>query len=185
MQIRSYRNLYLLLLWFGLLLVAAAGQPSLPKFAQVFPSYADLIPGWAYFKQPSQPNQAKTEVSQESKQPKSDVQILVNQERLQPFFASLHQLQQKKKSHVRVIHFGDSLIWADNVAFTIKENLQKEFGDGGRGLVTIIDSKESVLKGHSNLTKGGFDLFQIEHSSFNKEISPELGFTAKSVRPQI
>ena len=185
MQIRSYRNLYLLLLWFGLLVVAAAGQPSLPKFAQVFPTYSDLIPGWAYFKQPSQPNQAKTEVSQESKQPKSDVQILVNQERLQPFFASLHQLQQKKKSHVRVIHFGDSLIWADNVAFTIKENLQKEFGDGGRGLVTLIDSKESVLKGHTNLTKGGFDLFQIEHSSFNKEISPELGFTAKSVQPQI
>ncbi len=194
MQVRSYRNVYLLLLWAALLLVAAGIQPSLPEAARIFPGFSDLIPGYETLKQyivqhaadndgPAQP----AETPEDDKSISSESTVLLhdgeNHARLAGFFKALHDLQQKKRSHVRVIHYGDSIIWADNVAYRIKTNLQKEFGDGGRGIVTIIDSKESVLKGHTNLTKGGFDLFQIEHNSFDRPLVTELGFTAKAVRP--
>lgn len=210
--------------WAGLLLIAAGAQPSLPEPARIFPTFADLIPGYktlktqltllsilsdadetAPVKDPSLEKDAAPE-----KDPAPETETLPqkdpapesaapehpddkakpvlhdgeNHARLAKFYAALHDLKEKKRSHVRVIQYGDSIIWADNVAYKLKSNLQKEFGDGGRGLVTIIDSKESVLKGHKNLTNGGFDLFQIEHNSFDRPLVAELGFTAKSVRPQ-
>ena len=196
MQTRSYRNLYLLLLWFGLLLVAAGVQPSLPKIMQVFPGYTDVVPGYTTItnliqkftnKQEPQPD-PKDEPTAPAIAESKDHLILddgENHKRLIQFFSALDQLKENKRNHVRVIHFGDSLIWADNVAFQIKSNLQKEFGDGGRGIVTIVDSKESVLKGHKNLTRqeGEFKLFQVEHNSFDQPLVKELGFTAKSNLP--
>lgn len=199
MQIRSLRNLYLLLTWFGLLFAAASIQPFLPQPARIFPTFADLIPGFTALTEKSATHSALSDkedrgpdhrMSQEDTahatvSPSERVMIDGRDHaHLAKFYIALRELKEKKRSHVRVIHYGDSINWADNVAYRIKNNLQKEFGDGGRGLVPIIDSRESVLKGHKNLTPGGFELFQVEHSSYQRTLVPELGFTAKSVRPQ-
>lgn len=52
------------------------------------------------------------------------------------FYTSLHRVQQKKVGAMaRVVHYGDSLITGDYVTMTIRELMQKRFGDGGFGFV--------------------------------------------------
>ncbi len=54
---------------------------------------------------------------------------------LDSFYQKLFVLQQQHKGVVRVLHIGDSHIQADNFSGTVRQNLQENFGNAGRGLV--------------------------------------------------
>ena len=54
---------------------------------------------------------------------------------LDSFYSKLAVLQQKNQGVVRVFHIGDSHIQADNFSGTVRQNLQENFGNAGRGLV--------------------------------------------------
>lgn len=52
-----------------------------------------------------------------------------------PFFEKLEQLEQSKNRKVVVVHLGDSHLQADHYPGIVRVNLQKQFGNAGRGLV--------------------------------------------------
>jgi lysophospholipase L1-like esterase len=52
-----------------------------------------------------------------------------------PFFEKLAQLEQSKDRKVVVVHIGDSHLQADHYPGVLRVNLQKQFGNAGRGLV--------------------------------------------------
>lgn len=55
-----------------------------------------------------------------------------------PFYRALEKTAKKEKGAVtRVGHFGDSLITADTITATVREQLQKRFGDSGHGFIYI------------------------------------------------
>ena len=51
------------------------------------------------------------------------------------FVISLRSLATQRSGKVRVLHFGDSHIAADNETAVVRSSLQSRFGDGGPGLV--------------------------------------------------
>lgn len=54
---------------------------------------------------------------------------------LKHFFECLEELQEERRDQVVVVHIGDSHIQADWFSGTVRMNLQKAFGNAGRGLV--------------------------------------------------
>jgi hypothetical protein len=52
-----------------------------------------------------------------------------------PFFQKLSQLEQLKKQKVVIVHIGDSHLQADHFPGIVRVNLQKQFGNAGRGLI--------------------------------------------------
>lgn len=83
---------------------------------------------------------------------------------LQRFFRKLSDLTANRRDTVRIIHYGDSLIWGDCYSKTVKHRLQKEFGDGGRGIVPPVETMATSLQDHINKTPaGGFRLHSIRH----------------------
>ncbi|MCB1170991.1 MAG: hypothetical protein KDK25_11670, partial [Leptospiraceae bacterium] len=58
---------------------------------------------------------------------------------------------------VRILFFGDSVIWGDCLTIRLKRKFQERFGDGGRGLLRFIDWAPTRLMDHTNLTRGGFE----------------------------
>lgn len=55
---------------------------------------------------------------------------------LYPFFYSLNKIQQRKEL-IRVLHYGDSQIEADRITSYFRNQMQKQFGGGGVGLIPI------------------------------------------------
>lgn len=54
---------------------------------------------------------------------------------LSGFYENLCQLKRKENLRVNIIHIGDSHIQADFLSGAVRQNLQLEFGNGGRGLI--------------------------------------------------
>lgn len=54
---------------------------------------------------------------------------------LSHFFECLEEMQEDRRDQVVVVHIGDSHIQADWFSGTVRMNLQKAFGNAGRGLV--------------------------------------------------
>jgi len=52
-----------------------------------------------------------------------------------PFFEKLSQLEQAKDRKVVIVHIGDSHLQADHYPGVLRQNLQKQFGNAGRGLI--------------------------------------------------
>lgn len=52
-----------------------------------------------------------------------------------PLFEKLKQLEQAKDRKVVIVHIGDSHLQADHYPGVLRVNLQKQFGNAGRGLV--------------------------------------------------
>lgn len=99
------------------------------------------------------------------------------------FFTALHELQNGQRRHVRVLHYGDSMLWHENTARRIRQVLQKQFGDGGRGFVYLHHGDFGVnLDGHT--TSGdSFPFNTIPFDHFNHK-TPKwcigLGFSGMS-----
>ncbi|MEQ8350241.1 MAG: MBOAT family O-acyltransferase [Leptospiraceae bacterium] len=109
-------------------------------------------------------------------------------DRLQTFFEALKGLEKvdpkgTETRTVRILHFGDSIMWGDNLSLKMKQLFQKDFMDGGRGLVNIIDSPSSELKEHDNETRRGFRIATIPFESFTMPLMPVLGFSGGSATP--
>ena len=60
---------------------------------------------------------------------------ITNAEGLSDFFERLYQLQKGVNTQVNVIQIGDSHIQADFLSSTIRQNIQRDFGNAGRGLI--------------------------------------------------
>ena len=58
-----------------------------------------------------------------------------NSEHLSDFFERLYQLQKGTSQQVNIIQIGDSHIQADLFSGTVRQNIQKDFGNAGRGLI--------------------------------------------------
>ncbi len=118
-------------------------------------------------------------------------EIFTNREKgLQHFNRKLAQLKAGRINRVRVMHFGDSVIWYERVARDIRVGLQKDFGDGGRGQLLMHEDWGVTLAGHENLTKDGFELIDIPYNHFN-HIEPKWvkatgysGWTYRAASPQ-
>ncbi len=63
---------------------------------------------------------------------------LVNPGSLDSFFEKLYLQKMENKSRLRVLHIGDSHIQADYLSSTMRTNMQKDFGNGGRGVVVPL-----------------------------------------------
>jgi lysophospholipase L1-like esterase len=66
---------------------------------------------------------------------KDEINIIQNVNHLDDFFEKLHQLKIDPKEKVNIIHIGDSHIQADYMTEVVRKNLQRDFGNAGRGLV--------------------------------------------------
>jgi len=106
---------------------------------------------------------------------------------LQRFFKKLADLQARRRNTVHIVHYGDSLIWGDCYTKTLKRSFQKDFGDGGRGVVPPVETMATALQDHVNRTSpGGFRLHAIRHEFrclgkfyIRPEVNPQLGFTGE------
>lgn len=105
---------------------------------------------------------------------------------LESFYASLHELERKSPGNdtVRVMFFGDSVIWGDCLTVRMKRRFHEQFGDGGRGLLRFVDWAPTRLMDHRNLTRGGYERLKIPFESFSIPDFPDLGFTGFSHRPR-
>jgi lysophospholipase L1-like esterase len=66
-----------------------------------------------------------------------------NKNVLSTFFKQLENLKKNKNSTINILHIGDSHLQADYISHTIRIQLQKKFGSGGRGFITPLKISKS------------------------------------------
>lgn len=112
-------------------------------------------------------------------------------EYLRHFFQDLEKLEKGKRDRVRITHYGDSLIWGERFASVLREKFQERYGDGGRGVVPVVEIPPTALEAHVNRTTDRlFDHYVLKHK-FNRKGVIRLepgedarpGFTGESARP--
>jgi lysophospholipase L1-like esterase len=89
-----------------------------------------------------------------------------NSEHLHRFYEKLYSLKANSSGQVSIIHIGDSHIQADFLTEVVRKNLQREFGNAGRGLVVparIAGTNEPLNFRTSSTTK--WNAKRIIHSS--------------------
>ncbi|MFY7742773.1 MAG: GDSL-type esterase/lipase family protein [Flavobacterium sp.] len=59
---------------------------------------------------------------------------IIHKKALEPLFQKLKSVQQQK-TKINIVHIGDSHIQADFFSGKFRQNVQQQFGDGGRGFV--------------------------------------------------
>lgn len=58
---------------------------------------------------------------------------------LDNFFKALRRTRKRQKpALVRVLHYGDSILWGDNLTRRVRSRLEQAFGKGGRGVVPVF-----------------------------------------------
>jgi lysophospholipase L1-like esterase len=88
---------------------------------------------------------------------------------LDPFFAALWKLEQDKNGLVTVLHYGDSPTTADLITGDARAQLQRRFGDAGRGYTLI--AKPWAWYGHRG----------VEMSDDGWKIRTGVGLTREGV----
>ena len=61
--------------------------------------------------------------------------VISNAENLSGVMEKLYDLKTRKSRRINILHIGDSHLQADFITSIIRNNLQQEFGNGGRGMV--------------------------------------------------
>ncbi len=64
-----------------------------------------------------------------------DANLISNSDHLAGLMEKLYGLRKHGKGTINIVHIGDSHLQADFISGVIRTSLQKEFGNGGRGLV--------------------------------------------------
>jgi lysophospholipase L1-like esterase len=80
---------------------------------------------------------------------KLDENEIYNAEALSDFFERLYQLHKGVNGQVSMVQIGDSHIQADFLSGTIRQNLHRDFGNAGRGL--IVPGREAHTNEPSNI----------------------------------
>lgn len=140
-----------------------------------FPKMADLLP--SFLERRFYPAKKIADIREED-------YFLVgkNYRRLRPFFDKLQKLEKEKKQVVRILHHGDSIIWGGFITEGIEEAFHEDFGDGGRGLVPVIDTLDRRLHKHINRTsKNQVHWHSIKIMGQEKQ---EFGFLGESAQPR-
>ncbi len=76
---------------------------------------------------------------------KDEDNVIQNAAHLDDFFEKLHHIKTTGKTKVSIIHLGDSHIQADYLTAVVRKNIQRDFGDAGRGLIVpgrVADTNE-------------------------------------------
>jgi D-alanyl-lipoteichoic acid acyltransferase DltB (MBOAT superfamily)/lysophospholipase L1-like esterase len=164
---------------------------------KVFPSIREILPRWAVTlgEKISSTPAVNAEAKNGGKKADSPAQtgdqnfIYAGKEykNLQRFFKKLADLQARRRNSVHIMHYGDSLIWGDCYSKTLKRSFQKDFGDGGRGVVPPVETMATALQDHVNRTPpGGFRQHAIRHEFrylgkfyIRPEVNSLFGFTGE------
>ncbi len=139
-----------------------------------FPSFSEYIPDSYY----TIKNLFREEPKKEETKVKTNLYAGDNYAYLLTFLQKLSELEKNKKQIVRVLHYGDSMLWSDMITSGIKEKFQKDFGDGGRGLVPITNQPSRKVLLHKNLTdESQFTWKNLDHRQF---VNPQIGFLGEA-----
>lgn len=60
---------------------------------------------------------------------------IINSSALSVFYEKLYQLKKTKKGTINIVHIGDSHIQADLLTHTVRQQMQRQFGNAGRGFI--------------------------------------------------
>jgi len=64
-----------------------------------------------------------------------NINVIENATALDGFYQKLLDIKNKKREQLTVVHIGDSHIQADVISRAVREGLQNDFGNAGRGLI--------------------------------------------------
>jgi len=103
-------------------------------------------------------------------------QSIKNVSLLYPFFEKLVQLEKSKKGKINVVHTGDSHIQPEFFTNAIRQPLQKQFGDGGRGFIFPY-SVNKKTGGPYYYTADSIWQICRNHQSFRCEAGTEFGLS--------
>jgi lysophospholipase L1-like esterase len=94
---------------------------------------------------------------------------------LAPFFAALNELREdKRRTPVRVVHLGDSLIASDHITDIIRARLQERHGSGGKGLLFIDRPTGAGRTVRAGSASEGWQITRIIDRNYPKD---RLGLT--------
>lgn len=148
----------------------------------------DLVPDWKSYLPDSIRNRVYpeniTSPDAEKKELKSENYFLQGPKNsfLKRFYTKLENLEKEKAGTIKIIHYGDSIIWSDILTYKMKTYFQKDFGDGGRGLVPVYSEQpERYLKDIKNFTYAG--QFETDYLLAWTESNKKLGFLGETAVP--
>lgn len=126
---------------------------------------------------------------------KTQRQVFVYEEYLDPIFEKLYNLENQGKSKVNIVHIGDSHIQADLLTNHIRNTLQSHFGNGGYGFTfpyrLVRTNGTDIIKYKSDATwKSRLNVYPVSNQveiglsgigfyTFDRNFSLEL-----NVRPE-
>jgi len=61
---------------------------------------------------------------------------IINSSSLSAFYEKLYRLRKTKKGTINIVHIGDSHIQADLFTHVVRQEIQKQFGNAGRGFIS-------------------------------------------------
>lgn len=105
---------------------------------------------------------------------KEEVNKISNSGHLAGLMEKLYDLKQNGKRTINILHIGDSHLQADFITSVIRTTLQKEFGNGGRGL--IVPFRIAKTNEPYNYKSGSSYLWQSKRCVFpNKPLPIGIG----------
>ncbi len=146
---------------------------------EIFPTYRDLS---LYNLLSLDEKPKKDNTSKDKKDNSVPPEILLNKEHMANFTKKMNLLEKGKIDHVHILHWGDSIIWGDWASYRLKTRFQKDYGDGGRGIIPIMPSAAEKLRDHESRS-GGFLKYFIPFESFTMPEDKNLGFLGYSYWP--
>jgi len=94
---------------------------------------------------------------------------------LAPFFEALSALREdRRRSPVRVVHLGDSLIASDHITDMIRMRLQERHGSGGKGFLFIDRPTGAGRSVRTGSASEGWQITRLIDRNYPKE---KLGYT--------
>jgi len=101
---------------------------------------------------------------------KEDVNVISNSGHLSGLMEKLYDLKKNGKRTINILQIGDSHLQADFITSVIRTTLQKEFGNGGRGLVVPL--RLAKTNEPFNYRSGSSNIWQSKRCVFPNQILP-------------
>jgi len=101
-----------------------------------------------------------------------------NRSSMNRLFEKLTKTKNTKKGKVRIMHFGDSQIEGDRITSIIRNEIQKEYGGIGPGLIPIVEGVANASIKQSNSDNWNrFTLFgRVDTNVLHKRYAPLCSF---------